>query len=568
MQVCWYFPIRPKLRKLLSLPQFRTHLCYEQRRPRNDLYVTDVMDAARWHRVMGPFGPSLRRIALQFCVDGIPAFVSGSVSIKPAEFMILSLPPKMRSKARNMLLCMLLPDSLKGPQQRKYYDWAATYEMNDLHTRGVGGVRVIVYGTSLDSPGRAELMQIQSATAYYNCPYCYICNAPGIRSKPVYGGFRRFLGSQDPWRQRSFIFRGQRYMFDQLERLPPPPSRSGNLARACVEMATPRCPFRGHKSIPLLAKWKAFDWEMGVCESMHDIKNVCVMTLKILVGQGGEGFYATWAKLRKDEEHRMFCRVHDVFPEVHDERNPLPWRLSRESVDMLNTRVNNIFWPHYMDVLCVGSRSFWKAPSACWKSRNKSMIYLVILPTCLRDCVTAVHQALLMVIYALRRLDGQCVSETEAIKLGVLPGSRLLDKRSLGRIHKDLIRGLVLLEGSLPACHLNPLLHRFVHYAPWTAKFGCLSWFAMYAFERYNKKIKSVTRNRSLPLESIANNMQIEISTRFLELAEETCDLNDDGVTSRLVGKPAVHVYVFNFLYVVLLRAANAISAYCQIEPA
>ena len=47
MQVCWYFPIRPKLRKLLSLPQFRKHLCYEQRRPRNDLYVTDVQDVAR-----------------------------------------------------------------------------------------------------------------------------------------------------------------------------------------------------------------------------------------------------------------------------------------------------------------------------------------------------------------------------------------------------------------------------------------------------------------------------------------------------------------------------------------
>ena len=130
------------------------------------MYLTDVQDATRWHRVMGPLGSALRRIELQFCVDGIPAFVSGGVSIKTAEYMILSLPPKLISKARNMLRCMLFPDSLKGPQQHKYYDWSTTYEMNDLHTRGVRGVRVIVYGTSLDSPGRAELLKIQSSVIH------------------------------------------------------------------------------------------------------------------------------------------------------------------------------------------------------------------------------------------------------------------------------------------------------------------------------------------------------------------------------------------------------------------
>ena len=35
----------------------------------------------------------------------------------------------------------------------------------------------------------------------------------------------------------------------------------------------------------------------------------------------------------------------------------LPCRLSRDSVDVLDTRVRNMFWPHYMDVRVVEQRS-------------------------------------------------------------------------------------------------------------------------------------------------------------------------------------------------------------------
>lgn len=152
----------------------------------------------------------------------------------------------------------------------------------------------------------------------------------------------------------------------------------------------------------------------------------------------------------------------------------------------------------------------------------------VILPTCLRDYVPAVHQALLTLLYGLRRLDGQVISQAEAVRLGVVPGSHILNKRSLTRVYKDIIRGLVMLEGSLPACHLNPLLHRFVHYSSQTAMFGCLRWFAMYAFERYNKRIKNLVRNAKTPLASVATNIQLEIGTRFVALADET---DDDSVT-------------------------------------
>ena len=40
-----------------------------------------------------------------------------------------------------------------GKKAKKYYDWAASYEMNDLHRRGVDGVRVVMYAVcAVDAP--------------------------------------------------------------------------------------------------------------------------------------------------------------------------------------------------------------------------------------------------------------------------------------------------------------------------------------------------------------------------------------------------------------------------------
>ena len=131
------------------------------------------------------------RIALQLCVDGVEPFNYGNAneSVKPLQYSILSLSPHLRYKPAYMLLQMLIPSRLKGQAAKKYYDWCAKYEMNSLHgtlitltsrllsliitlaeliiiiitlaENGVEGVRVLLYGTTLDTPGRRELLQMQ-----------------------------------------------------------------------------------------------------------------------------------------------------------------------------------------------------------------------------------------------------------------------------------------------------------------------------------------------------------------------------------------------------------------------
>jgi len=253
-ETCIYFPIKEKLRRLLKLPQFRKHLMFEATRQRNDYIYSDVFDTPRWRRVMGVCdGEHLTRIAVQLCVDAFAAFAYGGVSVKPLEFIILNLAPTLRMRVQNMLLCMLIPAHLKGDQSRKYYDWAADFEIKDLHFRGVDGVRVVVYGTSLDAPGRAELLGMQNHNAMYGCPYCNICFDPGLRTKPVFGGYRRFLPMGRPWRRlKTVVHDGLTYYFNAEELRPPPEQRTTTSAMTCVSLSRPRFYVGGPR---VLCRW-------------------------------------------------------------------------------------------------------------------------------------------------------------------------------------------------------------------------------------------------------------------------------------------------------------------------
>ena len=158
LQRVFYFPLKSKLKALLANENYYNMLQHEFVRDRNPHLITDVYDSEAWRDYMGPAEYPCRRIGLQMCVDGIPAFAANTFSLKPLEFMNLSLPPSVRGKACNMLLLMLLPSTLKGAEQKKFYDFAATYELDELFHRGVLGVKAKVFAASMDTKGREELL--------------------------------------------------------------------------------------------------------------------------------------------------------------------------------------------------------------------------------------------------------------------------------------------------------------------------------------------------------------------------------------------------------------------------
>ena len=187
----------------------------------------------------------------------------------------------------------------------------------------------------------------------------------------------------------------------------------------------------------------------------------------------------------------------------------------------MDKRVRSMWWAHYVDILCYKGHSFWTNSDRIWKAKHKRFVLMVILPTCLRGYVPEVHAAILTIVNALRRLEGQVVCVQEATRLGVEIGSRVIDKGCIPSLSEELIRGLVMLEGSFPVDHLNPAMHHMVHYGLQTERFGLLDWFAMFAFERNNKRMKAMVRHNHHVLSSLAINIQMDIATRFLSYSEE-----------------------------------------------
>ena len=443
----------------MQLPAYKNLLMHEFRRRRSPACVSDVYDTPRWAKIAGPPTPVLTRIVIHSCVDGVPVYGRKEIkSAKPIQALLLSLPPWLRYQAKNILVQMLIPSELKGKQAKKYYDWAASFEMISLHTDGVDGVRVLTYGDTMDTPGRRELLNMQAVQAFYPCPHCVHTWQPGLRGL-VHAGFRRCLDIGDSWRKKEIIFHGEKYMFRDVEERPPPAARTDDAVALMVSLATPGKPFCGHKGPRYFINWPGTSFEGSACDPMHDKKVFCEMFVKCLVGRGSNGMYQGWSK---DAQHRADCQAYNIFPDFVNDADTLPpWRLSKADVKTLDGRVCSMWWPHYLDKLCRDGHSFWTHSDRMWKAAHKEYVLMVILPTCLHGFVPKVHTAFLVIVEALRRLDGEVLSIKQALRRGVEPGSVLLPKDK-ERIHmwgEQLIRGLVLLEGSFPVAQINPHWH-------------------------------------------------------------------------------------------------------------
>lgn len=489
---------------------------WESRRKSCPGLTTDVYDSPRWKKLAGPVTQSLVRILYQYCVDAFPwNNRKHGGSMKPAHILLASLPPWLRYKVENMILHMFVPEKVKGLAAKKYYDFAARYEMNQLHDVGVDGVRFIMLGTTLDTPGRREMLNMESVQAFYPCPHCLHTWQPGLRTQ-TYGGYRCFLPENSPWRRKSFVYKGLTYWFRDVETRPRPMRRTDQTVRASLGFASEKKPFCGHKGPPMLQDWRT-DWDRSCCDEMHDVKCMCGMCLQCLVGNNGE---YDWSK---DASHRQDCITYDMFPSFQN-GGPPPWRLSKPEIAMLDLSIRTMMLPHYTHPLEHHQHSFWTHPDRIWKAKHKLYVVLVLLPTCLHFCaVRAVLHALLVLVHALRLLAGHTISIAEAQARGVEPGERVLEHiKILRQYHDQLVRGLVLLEGSFPVDQLNPALHHLVHYAMMVFLFGVLALLSMFSFERNNKRMKKLVRNSKNPDANLSKNVEMDIATRCRSMPHNT----------------------------------------------
>ena len=389
----------------------------------------------------------------------------------------------------------------------------------------------------------SNLSGMQAVSSFTGCCVCTHCWS----TQHNYDGYRRFLDSGSRGRRRRVVYRGYTYEYFKECTRPAPKYRDTQFVRLATAFAKQRdAPYMGHKHVPLLSMWPGYDWRrMNVPDVMHDIKLLVEMLLKVMIGKGidtGEGGYKSWSK---DSSHRAQAKKRNVHREIWPDINgPLPWRLTPEEVQSLDQRMGRVSWPRYVDRMHYEGCSFWKKPGRLWKTQRKVVLFYFVLATQLRDKLPRLRVALFLIIWALRRLDGQVHSFDAARNLNILPGSRTIDPLENSLIHRDLIVGLCLLEGCLPVAHLHPALHHLVHFAQYAMTHGCLRTLWMMYFERcvnylcqphltrsvlvtdcvlshlnrYNKHIKNLVRDVSHPEAHLGNSVSADVSARYMDL--------------------------------------------------
>ena len=118
------------------------------------------------------------------------------------------------------------------------------------------------------------------------------------------------------------------------------------------------------------------------------------MLLKCLVGKGLGGIEDLQGgyKWSKDPKHRREAQVLGVFRNIWPDRNgPLPWRLTKQQLKVLEKRMQRIVWPHYMDPLFYEGCSFWVKPGRIWKASRKVSKYMPFLIILLIGCFITMH---------------------------------------------------------------------------------------------------------------------------------------------------------------------------------
>ena len=134
-----------------------------------------------------------------------------------------------------------------------------------------------MFGTSLDTPGRADLLGMQNCSSYTPCCVCTHSMSPGIGTSTqcIFDGYRRYLRVGSRGRRRRVTYEGHVYEYYQEERRPKPKIRDMESVRTGVAFAKQRsAPFLGHKSLPMLSLWPGFAWyRMNIPDVMHGACN-------------------------------------------------------------------------------------------------------------------------------------------------------------------------------------------------------------------------------------------------------------------------------------------------------
>ena len=389
---------------------------------------------------------------------------------------------------------------------------------------------------------------------------------------------RRFLPAGHPLRAKDCNFEGLCFTFRNEEARPRPATKTTQTIFTFLALLSSLGVehYLGQKGPPMLMSMRGFKYDrFNILEWMHNLKCAFDNFLDLLVGREDKSwdmkarttsqalglFPSIWAdkvvylprlrhqalsslqddvinragaawikrwlricgitmdtRVRVQELRARLTQLRDMAergePVPTRTLNPLPWRLSPKAHVIVNRRAVTLCYPHYTPVCHIGKDSFVNR-TGCWRTASKLLCFLVILVPILRGFVTTFRAGLRRVVYGLRILEGQTFSVNEATALNLKFCNVFLRKSDIDKANLLIITGLAMIEGCCPVCLLNPAVHCLCHYGDGAKIWGLLKLLWMISYERYNKKCKNLTSNKTFPFQSLSNALVRDATARY-----------------------------------------------------
>ena len=201
-----YIPIVHRLRLQYADP-LRAALLKEYRRSLEEQPwedgVRDYWDALLYQQQKEGLFQDEHDIGLAFSTDGLSLFNVGQFSIWPLVLINLNLPPELRVKKENILLCGIIP----GPNSPKdihsflqpFIDELLQLEagvprVHDGSNESLFTLHAYLCLCSGDLPAIAKMMGLSGHNSYDHCRFC---QAPGIYAGHVYCPLKSPRGWQE-----------------------------------------------------------------------------------------------------------------------------------------------------------------------------------------------------------------------------------------------------------------------------------------------------------------------------------------------------------------------------------
>ncbi|XP_074326589.1 uncharacterized protein LOC141664531 [Apium graveolens] len=487
-KVMWYFPIIPRFKRMFKSPDTAEQLIWDSKQLSNDGQMRHPDDSPSWRNIdyrWPSFASDPRNLRLALGADGINPFnnvLSNRYSCWPVVLVAYNLPPWLCMKRKFIMLSILIPGPHEPGNDIDVYLEPLIDDLKKLWVEGEPNVydaysksyftlKAVLMWTINDFPGYTNLSGCVNK-GYKSYPICgddtvakYLSHSKNM----CYQGHRRYLADHHPYSRQKLAFNGEQ----ELRRPRPPLFVKEVLAqqeqikfsygKEVKKSKKVDCPWKKKSIFFELEYWK-FNHVRHCLDVMHIEKNVYNNMMGTLLNMRNK------SKDSEASHHDMLdmgVRV-DLAPQVGEKKTYVPpsaFTLSKaEKRTMLSSFLNmKLPYGHAWNI-----KSF------------MSMADLKIYGLKSHDCHILLQQLLLVAIRS------------------VLPK----------HVRVTIIR----------LCFFfNSLCSKVVDISK-------LDKLWMYAFERFNKVMKSYIRNHYHPEGCIAESYLGEESVEFCtEFLKESC---------------------------------------------